>query len=81
MDRIVEFVVGLIGLPGAAVDQHAQVARLPDGQMLREGAVRLPTGVCEFLIYSPFIYHPPFSYADALLWHQQEKVAILEAIS
>ena len=48
---IVEFVGGLIGLPGAAVDQYAQVTRLPDGQMLREGADGLPASVCEFLIY------------------------------
>jgi hypothetical protein len=40
--RVVEFVGGLVGLPGAAVDQHAQMARLPDGQLLGEGAVGLP---------------------------------------
>ena len=58
--RIVEFVGGLIGLPSAAVDQYAQVARLPDSQMLREGAVGYPTGLCEFPIYLVLANHRPF---------------------
>src|SRR5215210_5762869 len=63
--RIVEFVGGLIGLPSAAVDQYAQVPRLPDGQVPREGAVGLPTGLCEFSIYLVLIHHLPFPSVNA----------------
>ncbi len=54
--NVVGLVGGLVGLPGAAVDQHAQIARLSDSQVLGEAAVGLPTGFCEFPIY---LAYPP----------------------
>ena len=32
--HVIEFVGGFVNLPGAVVDQHAQVPRLPDRQVL-----------------------------------------------
>lgn len=49
--HVVERVGGFVGLPSAAVDQHAQVTRLPDGQMLGERAVCLPTGLRQYPIF------------------------------